>query len=520
MRKFFAVLMIAIFLISISLTAVFAQGNQSEVNEVLEQDEEIRDLQASQSIKVDYLSQDALRQKMIEDIDSNTPEEIMDTQNIYILLGFIPEDSDLRQLYINLLTGAVAGLYDPEDKSLFLISEEKNTMSVMDRFYLSHELIHYLQDQNFNLYRPPFADPEGSITETDDDAAMAASALVEGDAQIAQISWMIEELNASENLELQAELGNQSTDVLKSTPAYLVDSLMFQYEEGQTFVQYLKRKGGYDAVDKAYANPPVSTEQIYHPEKYTANEAPVSITMDDASAKLGEGWALAYDNVLGEFDVYELFKPYFSDAKAETAAAGWGGNNYHYYRSDSGEKLLVQDYAWDSDKDAQEFASAYINLLDVRFKGDISGETPVGAWQTWSAGGYQLGIKKDGLNTYLIQSTAEEPFTTMIESLGETGDQIDRQAIDGDDVSGAQGDEQNYKWLVIAGVIGLLALGIVLLIVMLILLRKPPAPPSQQGGPYGYGGGSPGQWGSTPWQGGYVPPPPPPGGMPPTSPPA
>jgi len=526
MRKFLAVLLIAIFLVSISLTAAFSQGNQSDVNDVLQQDEAIRQLQASSSIQVNYLSQDELRQKMIADFETDMPEEkLRDTQDMMIMLGYIPNNTDLKTLMINLLTEQVAGFYDPKDKSLYLISASKTNMSAMDKYILSHELIHYLQDKNFDLNRPPFGDPEGSTTKTDDDASTAADALAEGDAQLTSDSWLAKNMDASDMLNMQQESRQFSTQVLDSAPAYIRDGLLFPYEEGQTFTNYLKRKGGYDAVDGAYNKPPESTEQIYHPEKYTANETPVNLTLNDESATLGESWTMAYENVLGEFDVYELFKPYFSDTKAKLAAAGWGGNKYQYYNNDSGDKLLVQEYAWDSENDAQEFSSAYIKMLDARFKGDIRTESSVGAWQVWSAGGYQMGIKKDGLDTYLLQSTTEEPFAAMLETLGQSGDQIDQNAIGSDTGSNTQGSEKSYKWLVVAGVIGLLAIGLILLIVTFIILRKPPAPPSQPpGGPYGYGGGGyggqTGPGGGAPWQGGYIPPPPPPGGMPPQPPPA
>jgi hypothetical protein len=522
MRKFFAALIIAIFLVSISCTLVFAQSNQTEVNQVLQEDEDIRQLQAKSSIQVNYLSQDELRQKMIEDFQTELPEDqLLDTQNIMVMMGYIPQGLDLEKLLIDLYTEQVAGFYEVKDKSMYLISQEKTSMSAMDKYILSHELVHFLQDQNFDLNRPPFNDSDSPV-KTDDDGATAATALVEGDAQTTSDSWLVENMSSSDMMELQQQSGQFSTQVLDNAPDYIKDGLMFPYEEGQTFVKYLKRKGGYSAVDAAYKNPPKSTEQIYHPEKYTANENPVDVSLPDDSMQFGEGWTLAYENILGEFDVYELFKPYFTNSTAEQAGAGWGGNKYQYYSNDAGDKLLVQDYAWDTETDAQEFSSAYIKLLDARFKSDLKTEASDGAWQVWSGGGYQLGIKKDGLNTYLLQSTTEEPFQTMMNSIGQTGDPIDESAIGGDEIVNPSGSEKDYKWLIVAGVAGLFALGLILLIVMFVLMRKPPTPPGPPGGPYGSGYyGPPGPWGGGPRQGVPPPPvgtgtPPPPGaGMPP-----
>jgi hypothetical protein len=519
MRRFVAVLLISLFLLAIPLSVAFGQGNQGQVDTILQQDEDIRGLTASNSINVDYLSQDQLRQKMIEDFQTEMPEQkLQDTQDMMVMLGYIPGGLDLEKLLIDLYTEQVAGFYDVKDKSMYLVSTEKDSMSAMDKYILSHELVHFLQDQNFNLNRPPFNDSD-SPDKTDDDAATAATCLVEGDAQTTSDTWLATNMTASDLMDLQRESGQFSTKVMDSAPDYIRDGLMFPYEEGQSFVQYLKRKAGYGAINKAYQKPPSSTEQIYHPEKYTANEAPVEISLQDESGRLGESWKLAYENVLGEFDVYELFKPYFSDSNAREAAAGWGGNKYQYYNDDAGDKLLFQDYAWDSEKDAQEFSAGYMDYLKARFGSKLQSQDAVGAWQTWSAGGYQLALKKEGLNTYLLQSTSAEPFQAMMDIVGNAGDQIDSTAL-GDDVIKNTAPEHDYKWLVVGVVAGIFVLGIILLIVMLIVLRKPRTPPGPPGGPYYPGGGGgyyrpPGRWGAGTWSG--SPPPPPSGWLPPPS---
>jgi hypothetical protein len=256
MRKIMAVFFIAIFLISITCTLALAQGNQTEVDQVLQQDEGIRHLQASSTIQVNYLSQDELRQKMIDDFETQLPaDELQETQDIMVMLGYIDKNLDLKKLLIDLYTEQVAGFYEVKDKSMYLISQEKVSMSAMDKYILSHELVHFLQDQNFDLNRPPFNDSE-SPTKTDDDAATAADALVEGDAQSTSDTWLAQNMDASDMMELQQEIGNYSTTVMDSAPEYIKDGLMFPYEEGQTFVKYLQRKGVIARSIKRTAIPP------------------------------------------------------------------------------------------------------------------------------------------------------------------------------------------------------------------------------------------------------------------------
>ena len=49
------------------------------------------------------------------------------------------------------------------------------------------------------------------------------------------------------------------------TNSYLEDSLLFPYTSGMKFVNVLKEKGGWPAVDSVYGKPPLSTEQVIHP---------------------------------------------------------------------------------------------------------------------------------------------------------------------------------------------------------------------------------------------------------------
>lgn len=472
-----------------------AQVERATIEEVLDQVEGIRGLRADPGVPVDYLNQDQLRQRMISDFEEENPEEeIRTASEIMVMLGFMEPDLDLYKLYIDLYTEQVAGFYDPEEKRLFLISEEQG-MSAMDRYILAHELTHYLQDSNFDLMRPPFHDPEDAAEETDDDAAFAATCLVEGDAMITSESWLSRYFDLSDLREMQQESGEFSTDVLDSAPEYIRDALMFPYEEGLAFVRYIHRKGGYAAVDRAFREPPDSTEQIYHPQKYLDGEKPVPVDLADMSGSLGAGWEQAYDNVLGEFDYYELFKPYMDEDEAAEAAAGWGGNKYHYYRNGSGERLLVQGCAWDSAADAEEFIAAFVRYLDGRFGKELAKGEARGAWATWSAGEYMLALKKDGTRVYLLQATGEGPLQAAIVALGEGGDEIGDGLLEKTKGEEKKETERDIGWIVIAGVAALFVVGIALIVVMFVLLRRPPAPPGTP--PYGgYGGyGGPGGYG-------------------------
>lgn len=472
-----------------SVPLAFAQGTRTQIEEVFEQTKAIRRLQASPDIKVNFLSREQLEERMLEDFEKDNPEEEMnDAEEIMEMLGFIDPDLDLKQFYIALLTEQIAGFYDPEDDGLYLISEEQESMSVTDRYTLSHEFVHYLQDANFDLMRPPFHDPEDAEVKTDDDASFAATCLVEGDAMIASEFWLTEYVDVSDMLKMQLESGDYSSQVLDSAPEYIRDGLLFPYTEGADFVRYIHKRGGFAAVDAAFANPPTTTEQIYHPEKYLGGEGALKVSLEDLSPTLGEGFKLDYDNVLGEFDVFELLKPYMRKSAAERAAEGWGGNYYHYYSNDAGAKVLVQEYVWDSAKDAQEFVSAYLEYVKGRFGKEAVEGRVTGAWKTWKTQDYHLGIKIDGDRTWLAQSTEEMPFRKTLSFLGEEGEAITEGALEeGEETTGAETD---LTWLVVTVVVGMLVLGLALVVAMLVVNRRLPGSPATPTftprGPYFY----------------------------------
>jgi hypothetical protein len=149
-------------------------------------------------------------------------------------------------------------------------------------------------------------------------------------------------------------------------PAILRESLLFPYVQGLAFVQGLQSQGGWKAVDDAFAKPPASTEQILHPDKYAAGEAPDAVTLpSDLAAKLGSGWTVPLVDTFGEFQlgVWLNSAPGANKATADAAAAGWGGDRIAAIKGPNGAWGVVLRTAWDSAKDAAEFEAAATPLV-------------------------------------------------------------------------------------------------------------------------------------------------------------
>ncbi len=455
------VIALAILIPVMAAPARAATTIQQQVDEITQAVEEIRGLTAKNPISFDLLNRDQLRDKLVADFENDWPvEERNRTQDLMVMLGFLQPGQDLYQIEIELLTEQVAGFYDPEDKKLYLITDQAQ-LSGADKIAMAHEICHALQDQYFNLDQPPFDVEDGH----QDDAESAAQALVEGDAQRVANEYQYQYLTLSD---LLGSDSSSSTSHFSAAPVYIQDSLLFPYTQGLTFVK--NKVGNSNAkADDLFRNNPDSTEQIMHPSTYPANQ-PQEVQIPDLSTALGASWTKDEYNVLGEFDVRELFEPYLGDFNARQAADGWGGNLYEYWKQDGGQgKLLVQSYTWDTPDDAVEFAEAFETYIPDRFAGAAAVEQ--NDWLSWQAGGYDFGLKLNGSRTDVVQSTDGAAAQSVMSALG-PGETIPQAGLEWqeNDSSGTS-TKTGTNWLVIGTVIALGILAAILVGGMLIMRR-------------------------------------------------
>jgi len=317
---------------------------------------DIRGLEPSGNVDPVVIDEATLRANLEAEFDAeNTPAELAVVEDVYVTLGLLPEGASLRAMHLDLLTGQVAGYYSPERDELFVVSRSGEVGPVELATY-AHEFTHQLQDGQFDL------DALGLDAADQGDRALAVLALIEGDATAAQSAWLQSGFLTPEELGeiFQASLDPAGLEALRRAPAILRETALFPYRDGLALVTGLLLEGGYRAVDAAFANPPASTEQVLHPEKYAAGEAPIEVTVPPGLAvRLGEGWAEAARDTLGELVLRVwLREGGLEAAAARVAAAGWGGDRLVLFRGPEGQVAVALLSEWDSPADAAEFADA------------------------------------------------------------------------------------------------------------------------------------------------------------------
>ncbi len=329
--------------------------------EVLQETGEIRELAVLRPVKSGAQSRAEIERMIIRNLDEEiTPEEMRATEVTLKKLGLVPPDFKYRSFIISLLTEQVAGYYDPKAQQFYLADwiELEGQQPV-----ISHELTHALQDQHFNLRRFDKW-PKG-----DSDAEMAVHALIEGDAMLTMMKYIMRKpQRALDFMKIAGGAAASANEKIESAPRALRESLMFPYEKGMQFAARLNGRGGWKMVSQAYTDLPQSTEQILHADKYFAREAPVKVDLPDISPLLGKGWKRVLYDVNGEWSYYLILDEFLkSPGESEKAAAGWGGDRYAVYEGPHGEVMMAQASFWDTEQDANEFYSAYIKRTRERY---------------------------------------------------------------------------------------------------------------------------------------------------------
>jgi hypothetical protein len=331
---------------------------------VLKETSEIRQLSIMRQVKSGAQTRAEIERMLVKNMDEDTtPEELHASELTLKKLGMIPADMKLRPFILSLLTEQVAGYYDPKAQQFYLadwidLDGQKPVMA--------HELTHALQDQHFNLRRFDKW-PKG-----DSDAELAAHALIEGDATLLmQYYIMRNPLRALAFLKSIEASGSGSSELIDKAPRALRESLLFPYQQGMEFVSQLFKRDGWKLVSQAYTELPQSTEQILHPEKYFAREAPVKLQLPDVASALGANWKRVDYDVNGEWGYYLILDEFLkSKAQSKQAAAGWGGDRYAVYNEPkTGAVCITQLSVWDTATDAADFYEAYAKRTELRYAG-------------------------------------------------------------------------------------------------------------------------------------------------------
>lgn len=287
---------------------------------LLVQVEAARGLKLGQPLDVRDVSQAELSQVLQDLAASELPRDFLDHEGELLrALEAIPASTDWKRLLLGQLTGVVEGLWLAKSDRLFLVRGTQTDLDALIR----HELVHALQDRHFDLDGLLAFLPEES------DRQVARLHLVEGDA--------VETVRrvGIPKRETPTPAPHPPSD---PPPMYLNLTLNSPYLAGRDFVRALHDAGGNAAVDRAFAEPPESTEQVLHVDKYLAREKPVKVLLPNLPR---EGAVWEHVDTFGELALGNLFTLWTGFQIGRGVASGWGGDRVALGKTSKGTVVTL-----------------------------------------------------------------------------------------------------------------------------------------------------------------------------------
>jgi hypothetical protein len=373
------------------LGAICAGGDDNSLPELepftLEQEQllhDIRDVAADvRGLDVNLeavegtLSQEALAAYFDEQYAKFDEDDIAEFDAFSValrLLHLIGPDDDYYDLVTSDDGGNILGLYQRDGDRLVLIGDSGVEIDPGDEMTLAHEYVHSFQDGTHDLerlYQYVANDDGDSRTEY----GTTISCLIEGDATNSMFLYMEEvygeewrDVAFADDVEDEEPTEEENADY----PIALSRYGAFNYFECYFFVAALYEDGGLAAVDEAYHNPPSTTEQVLHLDKYQKAEAARSPAPASIEDTLGEDWTLFDLSPFGEFDVFNYVASVLeNDFLAAQAAAGWGSGWTSLYVQDQEDLvgdppvLVHLQLDWDTTGDFLEFVGIYGEVIEV-----------------------------------------------------------------------------------------------------------------------------------------------------------
>jgi hypothetical protein len=315
-------------------------------------------------------------------------EKILREERIYKALFMIPEDASLYEAKVE-WSGMIASAV--WQGKIYVVKEYFN---LSDKFNaektLIHELTHIMQGEYFSIPEIPTFDGE-----------KAKAALTEGDACLMEEAYVNKTKEESLIMGITYKRASKisyrnffSSEISASLPDSISRLNYFPYEFGLKFVKALYAEGEWETVNRAYGNPPTTTEQIMHPEKYFTNEAGKEV---EALVITEESWQKMKSERFGEYFILVMLENWIPTTEAVRAADGWGGDNFTYYEQGN-DYLFTWNITWDSAADALEFSIAFQTMMSA-----------VGAEEEnqnlWEKYDRYISLKWEDTSTIIIGST-------------------------------------------------------------------------------------------------------------------
>lgn len=340
---------------------------QNAITELQGQVEQIRELVPLNAPQTFIVSQSKIKDVLHGMFSSTDFELFSDRQmDIYFALGITDLAYNFKTHNKNQWGDLYSSIYSPDSMMIFMINPR---FGPVQNYAYTQEYTLSILEEEFQYSEMGFL----PICELSFQECQAILALIKGDATLTSEQWVSRYSSSDEDIiEEQVIQPFMISDQIP--PAFARIDLLFPYEYGTEFVKAIFARGGWAAVNQIYLDPPKTTEQIMHPEKYQEGEVGLEVDSVSLSEILGDEWTELMNESLGEWLTY-LFLAYGNDINgridleiAAEAAEGWGGDRTQIYINESGTNYVtVIHWVGDTQVDSMLYYQAMSLSLEGRF---------------------------------------------------------------------------------------------------------------------------------------------------------
>jgi hypothetical protein len=410
--------------------------NTRDYSDIRKMVESLRGKKFTNDVPVYQISDTELRAIADRELDKDYPgPKLKSYAELLAWLDMVPRGTDLKAVYGDFLVGQVAGLYDSDTKEMCIPKSPAPTNSPdkrgagkklseistdTDDIVLAHEFTHALEDQFW-----PLDVPEDHDSSMSTDQGTAHNFINEGSATRLMIEaipaqfgdgspvlyfdlWNLLHSDFGEWVLHEALSGAwKSPDVLvEDVPDALARTEAMPYSYGYTFCAKAMREWGLDGLDYIYDHPPVSSEQVMHPEKYWIwRDLPVQINLPET---LPDGWKQTSLECIGEAGIAVLLGCQFDNLnRGLEIARGWDSDHAALY--ENGEhRVLLWASSWDSTNSAGRFVSFWLKERQLIHQASITSVSRSGNRIEWQSPDGRAGlIHRDRRRVILME--ADDP---------------------------------------------------------------------------------------------------------------
>lgn len=345
-----------------SASKVFAQ-----VESILYELREIMGFGPRRPVSLKTITKPAFRKLYQEQMREEHNPKRMRREVLFLrLFGLVPADFNYEETVLDLLSEQAWALYDFKRRNLYLADWAPPDAL---EYALVHELVHAVDDQNFNLLKYMQSTRES-------ESQVARLAAVEGQASWVMTEWAMRQsgksLEGNRILAIATASATrfeaQQFPVYDSTPTYFREVLIFPYTDGLLFQHTMVERFGQNGFKRVFQTPPETTQQILQPELYLAGAVPEPPAL--SRTPVPKGYKRVFDGTFGQLDHKILIQHHLGSEGFGELLDKWRGSQFEILeRSRTGDAILRYAVRWADTEAASEYYHLYRQICEKKRAG-------------------------------------------------------------------------------------------------------------------------------------------------------